>query len=107
MPKFGALKTLALHDGVGVLTSEVFEQLVCMRCLPASHAKSELAMGERELESLELLFCSKRSSRERSLEGALYQEARKTSRMLDVEELQRLGPRYVDDEWLRVSLSWV
>ena len=107
MPRFGALKTLALHDGVGGLTPEVFEQLVCMRCLPAGHAKSELALGERELESLELLFCSKRSSRERSLEGVLYQEARKTSRMLDVEELQRLGPRYVGDEWLQISLSWV
>jgi hypothetical protein len=106
-PKFPALKTLGLHDGIGGLIPEVFEQVVCLRCLPASHIKSELVMGERKLESLDLLFCSKRGSRARSLEGTLYQEARKTSRMLDVEELQRLGSRYVGDEWLKMSLSWV
>lgn len=106
MPKFPALKTFALHDGVGCLSPEVFEQVVCLRCLPASHAKSELAAGERELERLELLFCSKKKSTQRSLDGTLYQEARKISRMLDVEELQCLGFLYVDDEWLQMSLSW-
>jgi hypothetical protein len=107
MPKFPALKTFALHDGIGCLSPEVFEQVVCSRCLPTSHAKSELATGERELERLELLFCSKKKWRQKSLDGTLYQEARKTSRMLDIEEVQRLGLVYVDDEWLQINLSWV
>jgi hypothetical protein len=106
MPKFPALKTFALHDGVGHLSLKGFEQVVCLRCLPPCHVKSELATGEWELERLELLFCSKQRLTQRSLDRTLYQEVKKMSRMLDIEEVQCLGFFYVNDEWLQASLSW-
>jgi hypothetical protein len=106
-PRFPALKSFGFHDLVGLVTVELFEQLVCSMCLPASHPRSKLAMGERHLERLDLLFCSKKKSVWRRLNGTLYQEAKQTSRMLQMEEIKRLGSMYIGDEWLEMSFSWI
>jgi hypothetical protein len=109
MPRFPALKTLGFydhdHDTIGCPTLEIFEQLVRSRCLPASHEKSQLAIGERELESLYIIFLSKKKPTQKDIGGTLYQEAKKTSTMLDAKEMRHLGFRYVGYEGLKWSLS--
>jgi hypothetical protein len=107
MPRFPALKTFGFHDLAGRITVELFEQLVCSMCLPATHARSQLAMGERRLERLDLLFRLKKKSVWRNINGRLYQEAKQTSRMLKMEEIRRLGSRYIGDEWLEMSFAWM
>jgi hypothetical protein len=110
MPRFPALRTLGFHerdhDTVRDLNLEIFEQVVCSRCLPTSHAKSQLAIGERELESLYIIFLSKRKPTQKHIGGMLYQEAKKTSRMLDAKEIRHLGFEYVGYEGLKVDFSW-
>jgi len=111
MPRFPALRTLGFHDrehnDIKYLTPEIFEQVVCSRCLPARHAKSQLVTGERELESLYIIFISKKKPTQKHIGGMLYEEAKKTSRMLDDEEIRHLGYKYVGCEGLEWSLSWM
>jgi hypothetical protein len=111
MPRFPALRTLGFHDhehvNIGYITLEAFEQVVRSRCLPASHEKSELAIGERVLESLYVIFLSKRKPTQKDIGGILYQEAKKTSRMLDDKEIRHLGFEYVGYKGLEWSLSWI
>jgi len=119
MPRFPALRTLGFHDrghdairyhghdANRYLTPELFEQVVRSRCLPASHEQSQLVMGERELESLDIIFLSKGKPTRKHIEGMLYQEAKRTSRMLDVKEFWHLGLGYVGYQGLKCSLSWM
>jgi hypothetical protein len=109
LPRFRALKSLGLYVLAGDMdrrsTMENFEQIVSLRCLPASHVKSQLAIGEQVLEKLDILFQIDKRQRPVYIGGTLYQEARKTLMLLDVWELERLA--YIGDEWLQMSLSWV
>jgi hypothetical protein len=113
LPRFPALRTLELHVWHEELTEdftvEKFEGVVSSRCLPASHAMSQLAIGERTLERLDILFGTYKEYSQIPVHigGTLYQEAKKTSRMLDVWEAHRIGPRYLDCNWLHMSLSWM
>jgi hypothetical protein len=111
LPRFPALKTLGLHVLDKYIdehsTVEKFEQLVRSRCLPASHVKSQLAIGERALEKVNILFQIGKRQRPVYIGGMLYQEATKTLTMLDIWELEHLGSAYIGDEWLQTSLSWV
>jgi F-box-like len=119
MPRFPALRTLGFHDhgpdafiyhgndALRYLTLELFEQVVRSRCLPASHEQSQLVIGERELESLDIIFLSKKKPTQKHIGGMLYQEAKKTSRMLDAKEIRHLGFKYVGYEGLKWSLSWM
>jgi hypothetical protein len=111
LPRFLALKTLGLHVLDKYIdehsTVEKFEQLVRSRCLPASHVKSQLAIGERALEKVNILFQIGKRQRPVYIGGMLYQEATKTLTMLDIWELEHLGSAYIGDEWLQTSLSWV
>lgn len=110
MPRFPALRTLGFHNlednTIRDLTLEIFEQVVRSRCLPASHAESRLVIGERELESLYIIFLSKRKPTQKHIGGMLYQEAKKTSRMLDAKEIRHLGFEYAGYEGLKVDFSW-
>ena len=113
LPRLPALKTLGLYVLSGQLTKhftmEKFEGVVSSRCLPASHAMSQLANGERALERLDILFGinKRRSQSPVHIEGTLYQEAKKTSRMLNEWEVHRIGPGYLRWNWLHMSLSWM
>jgi hypothetical protein len=59
-------------------TVETFEREASSRCLPTSHAESQLAIGERPY----------------ILERRCIREAKETSRMLDIREMDHLGSIY-------------
>jgi hypothetical protein len=113
LPRFPALKTLGLYVMGPEITShpivEKFEGVVSSRCLPAIHARSQLTIGERTLERLDILFIFNKSQSQRPVHigGTLYQEAKKTSRMLSEWEVYRIGPGYLNWNCLLMSLSWI
>ena len=54
---------------------------------------------------LDVLFQVDERRRLGHIGGTLYQETTKTSRMLDVWEIDHIGSVYIGDEWLLMSLS--